>query len=69
MSVGIEQHVIDKVETPILEPAKTIGDCFRHRKEAGLDVALEALRNGIRRRKARPDDIVAMPKTFASGPF
>lgn len=46
MSVGIEQHVIDKVETPILEPAKTIGDCFRHRKEAGLDVALGALRNG-----------------------
>ena len=62
MAVGIERHVIDKVATPVFDPAKTIVDCFRYRKEVGLDVALEGLRNGIRRRKARPDDIVAYAK-------
>ncbi|MCY4048146.1 MAG: type IV toxin-antitoxin system AbiEi family antitoxin domain-containing protein [Hyphomicrobiales bacterium] len=58
MSVGIEHHVIDKVETPIFDPAKTIVDCFRYRKKIGIDVALEGLRNGIRERKAHPDKIV-----------
>lgn len=59
MSVGVERHVIDKVETPIFDPAKTIVDCFRYRKEIGIDIALEGLRNGIRRRKAHPDRIAA----------
>ena len=59
MSAGVERHVIDKVETPIFDPAKTIVDCFRYRKEIGVDVALEGLRNGIRRRKAHPDRIAA----------
>lgn len=62
MAIGVERHRIDKVETPIFDPAKTIVDCFRYRKEVGLDVALEGLRNGIRRKKARPDDIVAYAK-------
>lgn len=57
MTVGVEGHVIDKVETHIFDPAKTIVDCLRYRKEVGIDVALEALRNGIRKRKAHPDRI------------
>lgn len=59
MSVGIKHHVIDKVATPIFDPAKTIVDCFRYRNKVGIDVALEGLRNGIRQRKAHPDKIVA----------
>ena len=59
MSIGIEHHVIDKVATPIFDPAKTIVDCFRYRKKVGIDIALEGLRNGIRERKAHPDKIVA----------
>ncbi len=62
MSVGVERHVIDKVETPIFDPAKTIVDCFRYRKEVGIDIALEGLRNGVRRRKAHPDMIAAYAK-------
>ena len=59
MLVGIEYHIIDKVETPVFDPAKTIVDCFRYRKKIGIDVALEGLRNGIRERKAHPDKIIA----------
>lgn len=62
MSAGIERHVIDKVGTRIFDPAKTIVDCFRYRKEVGLEVALEGLRNGIRTRKAHPDRIAAHAK-------
>ncbi|HML92937.1 MAG TPA: transcriptional regulator [Methyloceanibacter sp.] len=59
MSVGVGRHLIDKVETRIFDPAKTIVDCFRYRKEVGIDVALEGLRNGVRKRKAHPDRIAA----------
>lgn len=64
ISVGITHVVIDKVETRIFDPAKTIVDCFRHRKEVGIDVALEGLRNGIRKRKAHPDRIACYAKTL-----
>jgi len=64
MSFGIERHVIDGVETPIFNPTKTVVDCFRYRKQVGLDVALEGLRNSVRRRQARPDDIVHFAKTL-----
>lgn len=62
MSVGVGRHLIDKVETRIFDPAKTIVDCFRYRKEVGIDVALEGLRNGVRKRKAHPDRIAAYAK-------
>lgn len=64
MSIGTEKHVIDGVETPIFDPAKTVVDCFRYRKQVGIDVALEGLRNAVRKRKARPDDIVHFAKAL-----
>ena len=64
MSVGVERHVIDKVETPVFDPAKTIVDCFRYRDEVGIDIALEGLRNGIRERKAHPDRIAAYARNL-----
>ncbi len=48
---GVEQHVIDGVRVPITNPARTIVDCFKHRNSIGLDVAIEALRDGLRRRQ------------------
>lgn len=59
MSAGVERHVLNKIETPIFDPAKTIVDCFRYRKRIGIDIALEGLRNGVRERKAHPDQIVS----------
>jgi predicted transcriptional regulator of viral defense system len=43
---------IEGVEVPIYDPAKTIVDCFKYRRRVGLDVAMEALRDGLRQRKA-----------------
>ena len=41
----------------ITSPARTVVDCFRYRKEIGIDVALEALRDAIGSRKASITDI------------
>jgi hypothetical protein len=38
-------------------PAKTVADCFKYRNKIGLDVALEALRDCYRERKATLDEI------------
>lgn len=44
---GRESHAIEGVEVQVTTPAKTVADCFRYRSRVGLDVALEALREGF----------------------
>jgi len=48
---------IEGVAVPIYDPAKTIVDCFKYRNRVGLDVAIEALRDGLRQRKASRADL------------
>ncbi len=57
LAMGLETHVIERVDVRIYDPAKTVVDCFRYRNKIGIDVALEGLRESIRQRRARPDDI------------
>ena len=52
LSEGIETHVIEGVPMKIYRPAKTVADCFQFRNKIGLDVALEALREVWRARRA-----------------
>ena len=56
-TMGVEEHEIEGVSVRIYGPAKTIVDCFRYRTKIGLDVALEALREGLRQRRCQPDDL------------
>lgn len=51
MEHGIERRLIDGVPVAVTSPARTIVDCFRYRNKVGLDVALEALAEGLRSRK------------------
>lgn len=48
---GIERHVIDGVSVRIYSAAKTVADCFKYRNKIGVDIALEALREGLRAKK------------------
>lgn len=57
LTEGIELIEIDGVQVPVFNPAKTVADCFKFRNKIGLDVALEALREGWRERKVRMDDL------------
>jgi hypothetical protein len=41
----------------ITSPARTVVDCFRYRNKVGIDVAMEALRDAFRARKAMVSEI------------
>ena len=48
---------VEGVAVRVFNPAKTVADCFKYRNKIGLDVALEALRDCYRRRKATMDEL------------
>ena len=56
-SFGVETYKVDRVPVRIYTPAKTVADCFKFRNKIGLDVALEALRETWRSRKATMDEL------------
>jgi len=57
LTEGVEEHDIEKVRVRVYSPAKTVADCFKFRSKVGLDVALEALRDCWRQRKATADQL------------
>lgn len=54
----MEEHSIDGTAVKVFVPAKTVADCFKFRNKIGLDVAIEALRETGRSRKATRDEIM-----------
>lgn len=58
LTAGVEAHSIDGTTVKVFNPAKTVADCFKFRNKVGLDVALEALREAVRGRKATRDEIM-----------
>ncbi len=63
LASGTEVHAIEGVPVHITDPAKTVADCFKYRGKVGTDVALEALRDCWRQRKATMDEILRYAKT------
>jgi predicted transcriptional regulator of viral defense system len=57
LQAGVVIHRVDGVGVPVFNPAKTIADCFKYRNKLGLDVAIEALRDGLRERKCTADEL------------
>lgn len=58
LSYGVETRFILGVPVRVTSAARTVVDCFRYRGKLGLDVALEALRDALRSRRATVDEIV-----------
>jgi len=61
-TAGIKTHRIEGVEVSMTNPAKTVADCFKYRDHVGQDVAIEALRDCLRQRKATPSELYEMAK-------
>lgn len=59
---GVELHQIDGVEVKVFCVAKTVADCFKYRNKIGLDVALEALKEGWKARKFTMDELIKYAK-------
>lgn len=57
LTEGVEVHRIEGVEVRVTSVAKTIADLFKYRNKIGLDVALEALREGWRERRFTIEDL------------
>src|SRR5688572_18233326 len=55
---GIEEHTLDGVPVRIYSPEKTIADCFKFRNKIGEDVALEALKDYLRRPGAKLEELL-----------
>ena len=55
LTEGVEPIDIDGVRVPVFNANKTVADCFKYRNKIGLDVALEALRDGWAQRKLTMD--------------
>ncbi|HEV2561709.1 MAG TPA: type IV toxin-antitoxin system AbiEi family antitoxin domain-containing protein [Rhizomicrobium sp.] len=51
-STGRMKVAIESVEVIVTDPAKTVADCFKYRRHVGIDVAIEALKDCLRQRKA-----------------
>lgn len=54
---GIEHLIVDGVDVPVFNAAKTVADCFKFRNKIGIDVALEALRDGWVQQKFTMDAV------------
>jgi predicted transcriptional regulator of viral defense system len=54
---GVQRIKVDGVTVPVFTAARTVVDAFRFRNKIGLDVAIEALRDGWSRRKFTMDDL------------
>ena len=54
---GIQVASVSGVTIRVFNPAKTVADCFKFRNKVGLDVAIEALREGLTKRIVNIDDL------------
>jgi predicted transcriptional regulator of viral defense system len=60
LTTDVEVREIEGVQVKITNPAKTVADCFKYRDRVGQDVAIEALRDCLRQRKATPNQLYKM---------
>jgi predicted transcriptional regulator of viral defense system len=62
LTEGIENHKVEGVPIRVYSAAKTVADCFKFRNKIGLDVAIEALKDSLRQRKANINEIYRFAK-------
>ncbi len=58
----VETHKVDGVELKVFSAAKTVADCFKYRNKIGLDIAIEALKEGWRCKKFTMSELMACAK-------
>jgi predicted transcriptional regulator of viral defense system len=54
---GVQEHEVQGGRIRVYSPAKTVADCFKFRNKIGMAVALEALRECRRQKKATVDEL------------
>ena len=59
---GVEERRLDGITVRITGVAKTIADCFKFRSKVGTDVAVEALKDALRRNLVDANDLYRFAK-------
>jgi predicted transcriptional regulator of viral defense system len=62
LTTGIENYQVDGVPVRVYSAAKTVADCFKFRNKIGLDVAIEALKDCLRQKRATINEIYGYAK-------
>ena len=62
LSEGIEKRPVEGVTVRVYSAAKTVADCFKFRNKIGLDIAIEALKDCLRQKKATVNEIYRYAK-------
>ncbi len=62
LTEGIDNHQVEGVPVRVYSAAKTVADCFKFRNKIGLDVAIEALKDCLRQKKATINEVYRYAK-------
>jgi predicted transcriptional regulator of viral defense system len=62
LTEGVEYINVSGTDIAVFNPAKTVADCFKFRNRIGLDIAVEALQEVIKKGKASPSEIMRYAK-------
>jgi predicted transcriptional regulator of viral defense system len=62
LTEGIENHHVEAIPVRVYSAAKTVADCFKFRNKIGLDVAIEALKDCLRQKKASINEVYRYAK-------
>lgn len=62
----VERHTIEGVPVPIFSIPRTLADCFRNQRSIGLAVAVEALGEALRKKRATPAAIAVAAEKVGS---
>ena len=57
LQFGVREHKVSGAVLRVFSPAKKVADCFKFRNKIGVDVAIEALKDCSRMKKATMDDL------------
>jgi predicted transcriptional regulator of viral defense system len=53
----VAEHLVEGSEIKVYSPAKTVADCFKFRSKIGTELAIQALRECFREKKATMDEL------------
>ena len=62
LTEGIDNHQVEGVPVRVYSAAKTVADSFKFRNKIGLDVAIEALKDCLRQKKASINEVYRYAK-------
>jgi predicted transcriptional regulator of viral defense system len=57
LTFGVAEHLVEGTKIKVYSPAKTVADCFKFRSKIGTELAIQALRECFREKKATMDEL------------